>query len=140
MGPQHVTPEVSDALRAADYVVAVRKDTEDELLEVRRQVCAEHGLELVEATILRPARQKPARAAMSRTTTCAVRDGDHYVLNGRKLRRIRSVVDWKRFIAPRTNSLAMWAGKAGTSEFADSIIQYMESGADVPTQAESSHA
>jgi isocitrate dehydrogenase (NAD+) len=31
-------------------------------------------------------------------------------------------------------------GKAGTSEFADSIIQYMESGAEVPTQAESSHA
>ena len=31
-------------------------------------------------------------------------------------------------------------GKAGTSEFADSIIQYMESGSDVPTQAESSHA
>ena len=31
-------------------------------------------------------------------------------------------------------------GKAGTSEFADSIIQYMESGTDVPTQAESSHA
>jgi isocitrate dehydrogenase (NAD+) len=31
-------------------------------------------------------------------------------------------------------------GKAGTSEFADSIIQFMESGTDVPTQAESSHA
>ena len=31
-------------------------------------------------------------------------------------------------------------GMAGTTEFADSIIQFMESGKDVPTQAESSHA
>src|SRR5713101_1306513 len=31
-------------------------------------------------------------------------------------------------------------GKAGTSEFADSIIQFMESSTDVPSQAESSHA
>ena len=31
-------------------------------------------------------------------------------------------------------------GKAGTSEFADSIIEFMESDTDVPTQAESSHA
>src|SRR6266853_151922 len=31
-------------------------------------------------------------------------------------------------------------GKAGTSEFTDSIIQFMESTTDVPSQAESSHA
>jgi isocitrate dehydrogenase (NAD+) len=31
-------------------------------------------------------------------------------------------------------------GKAGTSEFADSIIQFMETSTDVPIQAESSHA
>src|SRR6202048_4798507 len=31
-------------------------------------------------------------------------------------------------------------GKAGTSEFADSVIQFMESGAEVQTAAESSHA
>src|SRR5690349_2489738 len=31
-------------------------------------------------------------------------------------------------------------GKAGTSEFTDSIIQFMESATDVPRQAESSHA
>ena len=31
-------------------------------------------------------------------------------------------------------------GKAGTSEFADSIIQFMQSSTDVPVQAESSHA
>src|SRR6267154_1970674 len=31
-------------------------------------------------------------------------------------------------------------GKAGTSEFADSIIRFMESSTDVPSQAESSHA
>jgi hypothetical protein len=31
-------------------------------------------------------------------------------------------------------------GKAGTSEFADAIIQFMATSTDVPTQAESSHA
>src|SRR5450631_1212999 len=31
-------------------------------------------------------------------------------------------------------------GKAGTSEFADAIIHFMETSTDVPTQAESSHA
>ena len=31
-------------------------------------------------------------------------------------------------------------GKAGTSEFADAIIQFMETSTDVPAQAESSHA
>jgi isocitrate dehydrogenase (NAD+) len=31
-------------------------------------------------------------------------------------------------------------GKAGTSEFADAIIQFMETSTDVPPQAESSHA
>ena len=47
MGPQHVTPEVGDALRSVDYVVAARKSGVDPLLEVRRDICDAHGVELV---------------------------------------------------------------------------------------------
>ncbi|WP_244927995.1 precorrin-6A synthase (deacetylating) [Nocardioides sp. W7] len=48
MGPQHLTQEASATLRAADYALAVRKGADDDLLEVRRLICAEHGLPLVE--------------------------------------------------------------------------------------------
>ncbi|WP_121251728.1 precorrin-6A synthase (deacetylating) [Nocardioides ferulae] len=48
MGPQHLTVEGAAALRAADYVLAARKGDVDELLEVRRAVCADHGVTLVE--------------------------------------------------------------------------------------------
>lgn len=47
MGPQHVTPEVADALRSVDYVVAAAKGADDPLLAVRRAVCEEYGVELV---------------------------------------------------------------------------------------------
>ena len=52
MGPQHVTREVADALREADYVLAVEKtadqsDGQDELLEVRRGIAAAHGVPIV---------------------------------------------------------------------------------------------
>ncbi|MFT4081411.1 MAG: precorrin-6A synthase (deacetylating) [Nocardioides sp.] len=47
MGPQHVTVEVAEALRACDYVLAARKGAEDTLLALRRTVCASHGVELV---------------------------------------------------------------------------------------------
>lgn len=51
MGPQHVTREVAQALREADYVLAADKaggtDAQDTLLEVRRQVAAEHGVPVV---------------------------------------------------------------------------------------------
>ncbi|GAB4007224.1 precorrin-6A synthase (deacetylating) [Nocardioides ultimimeridianus] len=47
MGPQHVTPEVAAALRGCDYVIAASKREEDELLAVRRSICAAHGVELV---------------------------------------------------------------------------------------------
>jgi precorrin-6A synthase len=47
MGPQHVTPEVAEALRSVDYVLAAQKSSEDQLLEARRQICASHGVELV---------------------------------------------------------------------------------------------
>lgn len=47
MGPQHVTPEVAEALRSVDYVIAAQKASEDPLLDVRREICAVHGVELV---------------------------------------------------------------------------------------------
>jgi precorrin-6A synthase len=43
MGPQHVTAEVAEALRGADYVVAAQKKDDDPLLEVRRELCRTHG-------------------------------------------------------------------------------------------------
>lgn len=60
MGPHHLTREGSEALAAADYVLAVRKDDQDELLEVRRLICAEHALELVEVTDPARDRDDPA--------------------------------------------------------------------------------
>ncbi|MFC6359374.1 precorrin-6A synthase (deacetylating) [Luteococcus peritonei] len=56
MGPQHVTPEVSAALRECDQVVALDKSAApgahagreaDEQLAVRRLVAEQHGVELV---------------------------------------------------------------------------------------------
>jgi precorrin-6A synthase len=47
MGPQHVTPEVSVALRGADYVLAAEKSGDDPLLVVRRRVAADHGVPVV---------------------------------------------------------------------------------------------
>ncbi|MEW5812112.1 MAG: precorrin-6A synthase (deacetylating) [Actinomycetota bacterium] len=38
MGPQHVTREVADALRSADYVLAAEKTDDDPLLALRRAV------------------------------------------------------------------------------------------------------
>ncbi|MEP9384647.1 precorrin-6A synthase (deacetylating) [Nocardioides sp. KR10-350] len=43
MGPQHVTAEVAEALRSADYVVAAEKGEDDHLLAVRREICRLHG-------------------------------------------------------------------------------------------------
>lgn len=48
MGPQHVTPEAAAALGRSSYVVAARKGAHDPLLDVRREVAALHGLEVVE--------------------------------------------------------------------------------------------
>ncbi|RBM17554.1 precorrin-6A synthase (deacetylating) [Streptomyces sp. PT12] len=47
MGPRHVTPEVAEALRGTDYVLAPRKSADDGLLAVRRAICERHGVELV---------------------------------------------------------------------------------------------
>ena len=43
MGPQHVTPEVADALGSVDYVIAAEKSGQDPLLEARREICRLHG-------------------------------------------------------------------------------------------------
>lgn len=43
MGPQHVTPEVADALRSVDYVIAAEKSGTDPLLQVRQELCRQHG-------------------------------------------------------------------------------------------------
>lgn len=47
MGPNHITPEVADALRSCDYVLAAEKREDDGLLSIRRAIAAEHGLEVV---------------------------------------------------------------------------------------------
>ncbi len=47
MGPQHVTPEVAEALRSCDYVLAAEKREDDGLLSIRRAIAADHGVEVV---------------------------------------------------------------------------------------------
>lgn len=47
MGPQHVTPEVAEALVGCDYALAVQKGDDDPLLAVRQAVADAHGVELV---------------------------------------------------------------------------------------------
>ena len=42
MGPQHVTPEVAEALRAADYVLAAETTDDDPLLALRREIVRAH--------------------------------------------------------------------------------------------------
>ena len=42
MGPQHVTPEVAEALRSADYVLAAEKADDDRLLALRREIVRAH--------------------------------------------------------------------------------------------------
>lgn len=57
MGPQHVTPEVAEALRSADYVLAADKGDDDGLLAVRREICeANGGPEIV--SVLDPQRDR----------------------------------------------------------------------------------
>ncbi len=47
MGPQHVTPEVAEAIRSCDYVLAADKGKDDALLAARSAVAQMHGIELV---------------------------------------------------------------------------------------------
>jgi precorrin-6A synthase len=47
MGPQHVTPEVAQALRSSDYVIAAEKSDGDGLLAARVSMAEAHGVEVV---------------------------------------------------------------------------------------------
>lgn len=47
MGPQHLTPEAAASLDASAYVLAAAKSGDDPLLEVRRELCEAHSLDLV---------------------------------------------------------------------------------------------
>jgi precorrin-6A synthase len=47
MGPQHVTPEVAEALRGCDYVIAAQKQEDDGLLAARRAIAVAYGVEVV---------------------------------------------------------------------------------------------
>lgn len=60
MGPGQLTREAEAALRRADFVLAFRKNDHDPLLEVRRLICAEFGLPLVEVTDPERDREDPA--------------------------------------------------------------------------------
>jgi precorrin-6A synthase len=56
MGPQHVTPEVAQALRSADYVLAAEKSDGDGLLAARVSLAEAHGVEVV--TVRDPERDR----------------------------------------------------------------------------------
>lgn len=47
MGPQHVTAEAAAAIGSVDVVLAFAKAADDPLLEVRREICVQHGVRLV---------------------------------------------------------------------------------------------
>ncbi|UDY25039.1 precorrin-6A synthase (deacetylating) [Nocardioides sp. Kera G14] len=47
MGPQHVTPEVANALRSCDYVIAAEKSGDDGLLAARRAIAEAYGVEVI---------------------------------------------------------------------------------------------
>jgi precorrin-6A synthase len=56
MGPQHVTPEVAEALRECDYVLAAEKRDDDGLLAARRAIAGAYGVEVV--TVRDPERDR----------------------------------------------------------------------------------
>ncbi|MGK2882153.1 MAG: precorrin-6A synthase (deacetylating) [Mycobacterium sp.] len=60
MGPQHVTPEVADALRTADYVLAAEKGDDDGLLALRRAVVHAHGDSVEIVSVRDPQRDRSA--------------------------------------------------------------------------------
>lgn len=73
MGPQHVTPEVADALRTCDYVLAAEKHEDDGLLSIRRAIAAEHGVEVVAVPDPERDRADPADYAKAVTDWHAAR-------------------------------------------------------------------
>jgi precorrin-6A synthase len=58
MGPQHVTPEVADALRSADYVVAAEKSDSDGLLALRRSIVDTYAGSVPIVTVADPPRDR----------------------------------------------------------------------------------
>ncbi|MFI5428322.1 SAM-dependent methyltransferase [Aeromicrobium sp. UC242_57] len=60
MGLQHVTSEVAQALRGADYVIAATKGPDDELLAARRVIADHFGLEVVAVADPERDRKDPA--------------------------------------------------------------------------------
>lgn len=58
MGPQHVTPEVADALRSADYVLAPDKGADDGLLGLRRDIVDTHAPSVPIVTVPDPPRDR----------------------------------------------------------------------------------
>lgn len=60
MGPRHVTPEVADALRSVDYVLAAEKGAEDGLLALRRTVVDAYAESVPIVTVSDPARDRSA--------------------------------------------------------------------------------
>lgn len=63
MGPRHVTPEVADALRSVDYVLAAEKGAEDGLLALRRAVVDAYAESVPIVTVADPARDRSADLA-----------------------------------------------------------------------------
>jgi len=60
MGPQHVTPEVADALQSVDYVLAADKGDGDGLLALRRAVLDQHADSVEIVTVRDPERDRSA--------------------------------------------------------------------------------
>ncbi|WP_067970375.1 precorrin-6A synthase (deacetylating) [Mycolicibacter icosiumassiliensis] len=58
MGPAHVTAEVADALRSADYVVAPEKSSDDALVALRRAVVDTYAPSTPIVTVADPARDR----------------------------------------------------------------------------------
>lgn len=58
MGPQHVTSEVADALRSADYVVAAEKSDSDGLLTLRRSIVDTYAGSVPIVTVTDPPRDR----------------------------------------------------------------------------------
>jgi precorrin-6A synthase len=61
MGPQHVTPEVADALRTVDYVLAADKGDDDGLLSLRREILAVHADSVPIIAVRDPTRDRSER-------------------------------------------------------------------------------
>lgn len=58
MGPQHVTPEVAEALRSVDYVLAPEKSSDDALLALRRAIVDAYAGTVPIVTVADPRRDR----------------------------------------------------------------------------------